>query len=332
MQLLRKIAFPISLLYGLVVYFRNYLYDVGVFKSKKFATPTICIGNLSVGGTGKTPMTEFLISNLMDAYKLAILSRGYGRKSSGYLLANENSTVEELGDEPYQIYSKYANISVAVDANRVNGITILEDTIKPQVILLDDAFQHRKVNASLNILLTSYTQLYCDDWYLPTGDLRDSKKQAKRAAIVIITKCPKTIAESKIQEIATKLKLKKHQSLVFSYLAYEEKLKGLDGEQELTTAAKQNITLVTGIANPNPFTEHLKSKGLVFNHLKYKDHHFFAEKEIALFNTKELVICTEKDYVRLKGRVKNLWYLGVRHQFIADGKENVLKHVTKLLS
>ncbi|MGB5498951.1 MAG: tetraacyldisaccharide 4'-kinase, partial [Maribacter sp.] len=173
MQLLRKIAFPISLIYALVVHIRNFLFDVGIFKSNSFHTPTICVGNLSVGGTGKTPMIEYLAEILKERNKVAILSRGYRRKTKGFVLATSDSKVEEIGDEPFQLYSKLSDITVAVDADRCNGIKKLQNIIAPDIILLDDAFQHRKVKPGLSILLTAYDNLYMNDWYLPTGDLRD---------------------------------------------------------------------------------------------------------------------------------------------------------------
>ena len=196
MLLLRKIAFPISMVYALVVYLRNFLFDVGILKEISFKTKTICIGNLSVGGTGKTPMIEYLIEMLGNSYKVAVLSRGYRRKSKGFILATPKSTVEKLGDEPYQIYSKYPEIVLAVDGDRCNGISNLENTLNLDVILLDDAFQHRKVRPHYSILLTAYDDLYINDWYLPTGNLRDAKKEAKRANIIVVTKCPNDLSEN----------------------------------------------------------------------------------------------------------------------------------------
>ena len=184
LQLLRKIAFPISLIYALVVHVRNFLFDTGVFSSKSYRIPTICVGNLSVGGTGKTPMTEYVLRILAER-NTAVLSRGYKRKSDGFYLANAKSTVLELGDEPYQIHRKFPEVAVAVDADRRNGIEKLEKLVNPEVIVLDDAFQHRKVKPTFSILLTTYQNLYVDDWYLPTGSLRDAKKEAKRADLII---------------------------------------------------------------------------------------------------------------------------------------------------
>ncbi|HLT50958.1 MAG TPA: tetraacyldisaccharide 4'-kinase [Arenibacter sp.] len=324
MQLLRKLGFPISLLYALVVYVRNRLYDIGWFSSRSFATKTICVGNLSVGGTGKTPMTEFLISNLRPFKKIAVLSRGYGRKSKGFLLAGPGIGVGELGDEPYQIARKFPGITVAVDIDRQHGIDVLEKTIAPDVILMDDAFQHRKVRCDHYILLTSYGQLYIDDWYLPTGNLRDSKGRAKRADLIVVTKCPKDLNLAGQERIRKKLNPLPDQKVLFSYLEYSSGLKGA-GDLELEELRGRRVTLVTGIADPAPLVGYLESQGLVLEHLSYRDHHFFSEREIGLFAKKEVVLTTEKDYVRLEGKVDALYYIGIRHVFMADGKEVLLK-------
>lgn len=331
MQLLRKILFPFSLIYGLVVFMRNYLFDIGLFKSVSFTTPIICIGNLSVGGTGKTPMIEFLIDLLQYDKKIAVLSRGYGRKSKGFLLANENTAVEDLGDESFQIHQKFPNVTVAVDADRRNGISILEKEINPDVILLDDAFQHRKVKARFNVLLTAYGNLYSSDWYLPTGNLRDAKNQFKRADIIVVTKCPSDISDAELSGIVQRLKPKVDQQVLFACLSYSKKLIGQKGELELNALIGKKNTLVTGIANPEPLCGYLSNNGISFEHLEYSDHHFFSEKEIALFNSKEMIITTEKDYVRLKGKVKNLYYLGIKHQFLNDGKAALKKELKRVM-
>ncbi|WP_273567775.1 tetraacyldisaccharide 4'-kinase [Maribacter halichondriae] len=318
-QLLRKIAFPISLIYGLVVLVRNYLYNIGLFKSRSFDTPIICIGNLSVGGTGKTPMVEFLISFLKEDYKVAVLSRGYKRKSKGFALASTESTVEELGDEPYQIHSKSPEVIVAVDANRRNGISILQEKVKPDLILLDDAFQHRKVKPICSILLTSFNNLYSDDWYLPTGNLRDSKQEAKRADFIIVTKCPPSLSENERQSILKKLKPQSHQKVIFSYLVYDK--------SPLDAMLNKRFTLVTGIADSSPLVSFLKAEGLDFEHLRFSDHHFFTEEEIQILKGKEHVLTTEKDYVRLQGKVSNLSFIGVKHAFLGEGEQDLIKNL-----
>ena len=209
MNLLRKILFPFAILYGLITSFRNFLFDKGILKSYSFDLPIIAVGNLSVGGTGKTPQIEYLIRLLSDNYKVATLSRGYKRKSEGFVLADKNANAEILGDEPFQFYQKFPNVQVAVDANRKNGIEqLLNQNEKPEIILLDDAFQHRKVKAGYYILLTAYNDLYADDYILPTGNLRESRSGAKRANIVIVTKCPANLSLDKQNTIKKKLKRK----------------------------------------------------------------------------------------------------------------------------
>ncbi|NKI28037.1 tetraacyldisaccharide 4'-kinase [Arenibacter sp. 6A1] len=329
MQLLRKLLFPVSLVYAMVVYVRNYLYDIGVFNSSKFKVKTICVGNLSVGGTGKTPMIEFLVSRLKQSQKVAVLSRGYGRKSKGFVLAKPGVSVETLGDEPFQIFKNFPEIVLAVDADRRNGISILEKTKEVDVVLLDDAYQHRKVSCDCYILLTAYSNLYVDDWYMPTGSLRDSKREARRANIIIVTKCPKDLNTAQQQLILKKLKPRDDQNVVFSYLDYSNDLKGDKDLMPLENVRGKKITLVTGIANPTPLVTYLTEKEVQLEHLAFRDHHFFSDKEIALMNTKEMVLTTEKDYVRLKGKVANLYYIGVTHKFLNKGEQQLLEEITK---
>ncbi|MGJ8735123.1 tetraacyldisaccharide 4'-kinase [Zobellia laminariae] len=324
MQLLRKILFPVSLVYALVVYLRNYFYDKGIFSSKSFEIPTVCIGNLSAGGTGKTPMVELLIALLKDNFKVAVLSRGYRRKSKGFVLADNEATVETLGDEPFQIFSKFSDITLAVDADRRNGIEILEKRMQPDVILLDDAYQHRKVSCGFSILLTSFGNLYVDDWYLPTGNLRDSKKEASRAAIVVVTKCPRDLSVDSRNAIMVKLKPEPRQKVLFSYLDYDDTIKAVDDSISLEELRTKEVTLVTGIANPRPLLDYLKSKGLRFMHLKFKDHHDFSDSELSVLREKQCILTTEKDFVRLKDKVDNLYFIPVKHRFFDDG-ESVLK-------
>lgn len=328
LQFLRKIAFPFSLIYALVVHVRNYLFDWGVFKSISYETPTICVGNLSVGGTGKTPMIEYLISALSN-HKIAVLSRGYKRKSMGFILATPSSTVAELGDEPFQIHRKFPNISVAVDADRQNGIAQLEKLVHPDVILLDDAFQHRKVKPKFSILLTAYGKLYPKDWYLPTGNLRDAKREARRAQVIIVTKCPQNLPKIEKETIIGFLRPKPHQQVLFSHLTYAQKLKDGKGSEIAPSELRdKNIALVTGIASPTPLVKHLEDIGLDFQHLAFGDHHNFSSDEITKFKLFDIVLATEKDFVRLSGKVEPLFYLEIAHEFdLEDG--NLLKAVVE---
>ena len=324
MWFLRKMAWPISLLYGLVVYIRNQLYDRGILQSRSFDMPIICIGNLSVGGTGKTPMIEFLISRLRESYKLAVLSRGYKRKSTGFQIAGKNVTVAQLGDEPFQIYSKFPEVIVAVDSDRRNGIARLKEEVRPDIILLDDAFQHRKVKPSFSILLTTYDRPYIKDTYLPTGSLRDSKYAAKRADILVVTKCPDTISEKEMTVFKNRLNAKENQKVLFASLVYDGMLFGEKAGMGIEDLKGSLFTLVTGIANPKPLVEFFEKENLVFEHLKFADHHNFSASEIARLQTEEFIVTTEKDYVRLKGKIKNLYCIKVAHQFLGDGELELL--------
>jgi len=220
MNLLRKILFPLAIIYWLVTFIRNWFYDKGVFKSTSFDIPIIAVGNLSVGGTGKTPQIEYLIRLLADTYNVAVLSRGYKRKSNGFVLADENVTVENIGDEPFQIYSKFKNkCIVAVDVNRINGIkTLLNLPNKPDLILLDDAFQHRKVKATIYVLLTAYDDLFTDDYILPFGNLREPSNGKNRADIIIVTKCPDNLTP--IEQDVIKTSINSPVPLFFSKIVY----------------------------------------------------------------------------------------------------------------
>ncbi|PWL37501.1 tetraacyldisaccharide 4'-kinase [Flagellimonas aquimarina] len=322
-QLLRKIAFPFSLIYALVVYVRNLLYDIGFFKSITYKTPTVCVGNLSVGGTGKTPMIEYLI-RLMGEKEVAVLSRGYKRRSKGFLVATQNCSVEDLGDEPFQLYKKFPQITIAVDSDRRNGIEQLQNGIKPEVILLDDAFQHRRVKPSFSILLTAYDNLFFNDWYLPTGNLRDSKLEKKRADIIIVTKCPESLLKDERTSIYKRLKPTKNQKVLFCSLKYANVFKNAKGTIELSVLKSEKIALVTGIASPKPLVSHLKGLDVEFKHFEFSDHHYFSNKEIDQFRDFNIILTTEKDYVRLEGRVENVYYLEVAHHF-SDEDHSVLE-------
>ncbi|MBT8282379.1 MAG: tetraacyldisaccharide 4'-kinase [Muriicola sp.] len=330
MQLLRKIAFPFSLLYAMVVYLRNLCYDTGIFNSKTFDTPTICIGNLSTGGSGKTPMIEWILKHLDKTKSVAVLSRGYKRKSKGFLFVKPDLSPEEAGDEPLQIATKFSNTVVAVDPNRQRGIGILEDQVAPDLILLDDAYQHRKVKASFYVLLTAYSQLYTHDWYLPTGNLRDHKNQAKRANLIIVTKCPAQLAEEEQKQIIRSLAPKPKQQVLFCTLAYMEQVIGVDKTRSLESFATEEVLLVTAIADPEPLLQYLKTKGIRYNHRRFPDHHYFSENEISEFNKAAVILTTEKDFTRMGGKVTNAYYLGVEHKFLNEGKENFVKQLNSL--
>ena len=334
MNLLRKLLFPFAILYGMITSIRNFLFDKGILKSYSFDLPIIAVGNLSVGGTGKTPQIEYLIRLLSDKYKVATLSRGYKRQSKGFMLAKANSNAAILGDEPFQFFQKFKNIKVAVDADRKNGIEqLLSLPEKPEVILLDDAFQHRKVKAGFYILLTSYGDLYSDDFMLPTGNLREDSSGAKRANVIIVTKCPFNLSQKKQNDIRNRLKLSSNQELYFTFIAYDNFIYGENRKinvNEIQTASK---LLVAGIAKPEPFFAYLQDTNDVC--LSFPDHHNFTDKdilEIKKLAQNNIIITTEKDYVRLKGSLPNeqLFYLPIQSSFLLksdDFDKNILNYV-----
>jgi tetraacyldisaccharide 4'-kinase len=324
MNLLRKILFPFAILYGLITSIRNFLFDKGILKSFYFDFPIIVVGNLSVGGTGKSPQIEYLIRLLSPKYKVATLSRGYKRQSKGFVLADSSSNAEILGDEPFQFYTKFKNIQVAVDADRKNGIEqLLAQTDKPDIILLDDAFQHRKVKAGFYILLTSYGDLYSDDFMLPTGNLREKRCGAKRANVIIVTKCPSTLSIEEKAKIKTKLKLESIQQLYFSYIDYDEFIYSENKSINVSECKNVNKLLLAGIAKPDPFFAYLQSEN--DETLVFPDHHHFIQKDINNIKNKsqnKIIITTEKDFVRLKGSIpaEQLFYLPIRSSFLSDGE------------
>ena len=281
---------------------------------------------MSVGGTGKTPQIEYLIRLFSDKYNVATLSRGYKRKSEGFILANENSNSDILGDEPFQFYKKFPNIQVAVDANRKNGIEqLLSQTKKPDIILLDDAFQHRKVKADFYIMLTTYNELFFNDFILPTGNLRESRSGAKRAHIIIVTKCPENISDVTMNDIKKDvLKYNKVASVYFSTIKYDEKVYANNNNFNVLDIKKTEKLLVAGIAKPEPFFEFVKSKN--DECLTFPDHHHFTDADILSIQTKaknKIIITTEKDFVRLNDKLKNdnLYYLPIKSSFVTSEED-----------
>jgi tetraacyldisaccharide 4'-kinase len=332
MKLLRKILFPLNPLYYSVVFLRNKCFDFGIFKSKSYKTPIICVGNLSVGGTGKTPMIETLIQLLQKDYNVAVLSRGYGRQSKGFVLAKNTSTAKILGDEPYQIAQKFPNVTVAVDANRQRGIDcLLHLNLPPNVILLDDAFQHRKVKPGLSILLTAYDNLFCDDSVLPSGNLREPRFGAQRAQVVIVTKLPNDLNSIEKENIAERLALHPNQKLFFSSIVYSNEIESKTDSILLEELKTKNFTLVTGIANAKPLVNYLKRLNLNFEHLEYDDHHEFSEKELKEICSKSFVLTTEKDFSRLQSlQHKALYYLPITTQvYDMSALEKIVKDFIK---
>lgn len=298
MKILRILLFPIVPIYFLVTWLRNRLYDSGIKSSKAYDFPVICVGNLSTGGTGKTPMIEYLIRLLSNKNKVATLSRGYKRVTKGFILADQTSNVDTIGDEPFQFYNKFSEIYVAVDEDRQHGISELRE-LQPQleVVLLDDAYQHRKVKAGFNILLTSFNSLYVNDIVLPTGNLREPKLGAKRADVIVVTKCPSDLSDVKKQSILKRIRPQSYQHVFFSTIKYSDKV--FSATQQNPLEKLPSFTLVTGIANATPLVDFLNSKQLIFEHLEYGDHYNFTIKDIEKLEKKSCILTTEKDFMRL---------------------------------
>ncbi len=323
MNVLRKLLFPVALLYWIVTFIRNLLYDVGVFKSETFEIPIIAVGNLSVGGTGKSPQIEYLIRLLSENYKVATLSRGYKRSTTGFVLADYTANAKTLGDEPFQFYTKYPNTIVAVDEDRVEGIEILLDlNERPKLILLDDAFQHRKVKAGFYILLTAYDDLFCDDFILPFGNLREPSFGKKRADMIIVTKCPNDLSEIAQQKIREKLRVS--QSVYFTTIAYDAYIRNANEKFLVNEIIAEAKVVVAGIAKPNPFFDFLQAKS--DEKMIFSDHHNFDTSDIKAILDKaknNKIITTEKDYVRLKDElpIEQLFYVSIQSKFIAEGKD-----------
>ncbi|MFT4154063.1 tetraacyldisaccharide 4'-kinase [Parafilimonas sp.] len=303
----RILLFPFSLLYGLVIIIRNFLYNKKIFHSASFNLPVICVGNLSLGGTGKSPMVEYLLGLLHDKCETATLSRGYKRTTRGYILANENTDAIDIGDEPMQFYAKFPDVAVAVGEERIVAIPqLLHDKPGTQVIILDDAFQHRAIKAGLNILLTVYDDLYADDFFFPTGDLRDQKISAKRADIIVVTKCPLSLSSAAREKIVQQLKPLEHQRVFFTAIQYRIPYHVITKNQK-PISLNDEILLVYGVAHPQPLKEYIAANSAAYDEIGYSDHHIFSIDDLKDINKKfekiqspnKLIITTEKDAVRL---------------------------------
>jgi tetraacyldisaccharide 4'-kinase len=308
-NLIRFILFPISLVYGIVTWIRNIFFDLGILLSKSFEIPVISVGNLSTGGTGKTPHIEYLIRLLGQEYKIAVLSRGYKRITRGFIIADENSTPAEIGDEPCQFYSKFKNIIVAVDEKRKRGITnLLKLSSPPDIILMDDAFQHRYVEPGLSVLLTDYHKIYSHDYMLPTGTLREFRGNAKRADIIVVTKTSKILSPITKKSIQEEIKPQSHQKLLYSYINYSSFLPigGIDfipdGRKRYNT-----IIIVAGIANTYPLEFYLRSFCDEIQLLQFPDHYSYSQKDIVkimevfdgIITQNKVIVTTEKDLMRI---------------------------------
>jgi len=346
--MIKILLYPLSWLYGLAVYLRNRAYDLNILKSKEFDVPVISIGNITVGGTGKTPHVEYLVNLLKEKYEVATLSRGYKRKTKGFHLVETDSTAINVGDEPLQIKNKYPEITVSVCEKRVKGVEKLVDVKnekKPDVVLLDDAFQHRRITPGVNILLIDYNRQIKEDKLLPVGRLRENVYQMRRANIIIFTKCPDEVTPIMRRILGNNVGLLPYQKLYFTKLEYD-KLKPVFNAQELDkqyyNEKKYTILLVTGIASPKLMRKYLKQFSRRIEMMTFPDHHNYSAQDIQSINNRfdgidaenKIVITTEKDSMRFKDfsempdELKNaMYYLPVKVNFLEEEKQSFNKKI-----
>lgn len=320
-----RFLFPFSILYGFVTDIRNYFYDKGFWKEFTFDIPIINVGNLTVGGTGKTPHVEYLIRLLKHKYSIATLSRGYGRNTNGFIVADSKATAQSIGDEPFQLYQKFGEeIMVTVGEKRVEALTkIFSHNTDIEIVVLDDAFQHRAVKPLLNILLMDYSRPIYDDFCFPAGRLRERRQGAMRANVMIISKCPADISHEKQKNINYRLQtyLKQTTRIFFTKILYGKPINCRINEREINL---KKVLLISGIANPKPFEEYARKHFEVINHIIFNDHHNFTEKDFSVINSSKVpVLMTEKDMVKfqpfladdlLKGVA--LYYLPIEIDFL----------------
>jgi tetraacyldisaccharide 4'-kinase len=329
------ILLPFSWIFAVITALRNLLFDKGIINSISYSIPVISVGNITVGGTGKTPLCEYLIDGLSSDMNCALLSRGYGRKSKGVILANETSTYNDIGDEPMQIKSKFKGINVVVAKKRTEGMDLLLNLPQPpEVVIMDDAFQHRQVKPGLSILLIDYTRPIWKDFILPAGNLRESRKNIKRADIIIVNKCPKDLSENDAKNIKNKLKIQTHQQLFFTSIYYDKPRPLYNTDMTLSDIFENNpVTVLAGVANPEPFFKMVKSLVKIEKTVRFRDHDRYNIKEINKVyyskKNKELpyILTTEKDAIRLKSIPEMtdiiaslIWYFPIKLEFLFDKK------------
>lgn len=325
----RYLLLPVSWIYGGIIWLRNFLFDKQVLRSSSFNFPVICVGNLAAGGTGKTPMTEYLIGLLKNDYKTATLSRGYKRKTTGFAIADKDTTALEIGDEPMQFHQKFPDVVVAVGEERIVAIPqLLHERPETEVIILDDAFQHRQVNAGLNIILTEYANLYTRDFILPAGDLRDVRSSSWRADIIIVTKCKADLSTAEKNSVIAEIKPSEKQSVYFTTLVYGKPYQ-LFSKEETELPRDCAVLLVCGIANPGPLKAQLTASVDTYDMIRYPDHHIFHSNDLndikqqfeKIRTAKKIVLTTEKDAVRLEKFEKELkdfplYVIPIQHSFL----------------
>lgn len=349
--MLKYLLYPFSLLYGLVVYIRNRLFDLQIISSRQFNFPVISVGNITVGGTGKTPHVEYLVKLLKDDNKVAVLSRGYKRKTKGFVVAEQKPKAAEVGDEPAQIKLKYPEIEVAVNADRVEGVEKLIER-KNELVILDDAFQHRYIKPGLSILLIDFNRRIESDYLLPLGRLRETSREIKRADIIIVTKSPLELKPIERRVILEQIKPYPYQQLYFSGFAYRQLKPVFNPKTSIVEEFYSNpkiytVLLVTGIAFAKPIVKYLKSLTKDIKHLEFADHSEYNQPKLnkivdsfkAIENEKKIIITTEKDSIKLKEfneindvLLRNTYYLPIEVEII-DEKEDfnnqILEYVRK---
>ncbi|HEY3402403.1 MAG TPA: tetraacyldisaccharide 4'-kinase [Ohtaekwangia sp.] len=330
MVILQIVLFPFSVLYKIVTALRNKLYDIGLRPSVQFDVPVINVGNLTVGGTGKTPLIEHLIRLLGKSYSIATLSRGYGRETKGFRIAGPSDNASTLGDEPYQFYRKFSDsITVSVGEDRAFAIPNILQAKDTQVVLLDDAFQHRRVRPSFNIMLTDYNRLFYNDFLLPAGRLRESRYGARRADVIIVTKCPVEITGEKMIKIEHSIRRYAEKPVFFSKIRY-----GSPTPFGSVTTLADEILLVTGIGNAKPLKDHVRQAYKLVDHFEFADHHKYSvsdlERILSFVRSRPSVsiLTTEKDWVKLdhedfKSTIEKLpvFYLPIEVEFIKNGED-----------
>ena len=334
MSVIRFLVFPLSIIFKFVTDLRNKLYDYNFLKSEKINVPVISVGNLSAGGTGKTPMVDFIIDNLKRDYNISVLSRGYNRKSKGFIEIKNSDNPFLVGDEPFLIKSNHLEVPVFVCEDRVEGAKKIISENNTNLILLDDAFQHRKISRNLDIVLTDYNNLFYKDYLLPYGNLRESRNNINRADIIIVTKCPLDFKKADANKIKNQINPKKTQSLFFSQIKYSEILFGFK-EVSFKSITNSKLTLVTGIANSQPLKEYLIMNNVIFNHFEYPDHYNYSRKDvnkILATSKNNIILTTKKDYFKLSHfKIDNLLYIDIEVKFL-DGKHEFLSAIKEVLN
>ncbi len=352
---LHYIGFPVALVYGIIVCIRNLFFHINLLPSQQYAIPVICIGNLSMGGAGKTPMVEYLIRLLSKKYRVAVLSRGYKRQTSGYVLAGDHCTSQEVGDEACQIKHKYPSVIVAVDKSRRRGmkhLLAMTEGERPQVVLLDDAFQHRYVQPSLSIVVTDYNRLFYKDKLFPVGMLREPAGGVRRADWVVVSKCDPALKPIDCRIMEDDMHLQSHQQVFFSGISYL-RMEGIWPEEccprALNSLRKEDeVLLLTGVANPAPLIEEMKKYSQNIKVMSFGDHHDFKKNDVkkistsfAKMNPESLIVCTEKDAMRIRNNPyfpsewhSRMYYVPIMVSFLFDKgnlfDESILKHISTI--